>query len=266
MPDHPSLAALRARIARLAARTAAPATEARLRLGIARIDAHLSGGLAADGLHEFAGSGPETEHAAAAALLIAGLLARTRGHVLWAMERRDLFSPALAAAGLAPGRIIFAEAPHAVLAVMEEGLRHGGATTGALAAVVGELEGRLGLTASRRLLLAAGAAGTPALVLRRSRRHDDPEHDAPSAALSRWRVAALPSPPPLPEAPDVPGLGRARWRLDLVRLRGGEPRSWIVEAPDAKGRLALPAEPADRPAAPAILPPRRAGAAGGRRA
>ncbi|HEV7876736.1 MAG TPA: damage-inducible protein, partial [Bradyrhizobium sp.] len=35
----------------------------------------------------------------------------------------------------------------------------------------------------------------------------------------------------------------------LLRVKGGEPHSWIVEACDAQGRLALPAALADRPAA-----------------
>ena len=56
-----------------------------------------------------------------------------------------------------------------VLLVMEEGLRHRG-----LAGVVGEVSGRMTLTASRRLQLAAEASGVVAFVLRRSRRHDDP--------------------------------------------------------------------------------------------
>jgi hypothetical protein len=95
------------------------------------------------------------------------------------------------------------------------------------------------------------ASGAIAFALRRSRRFDDPALEESSAAVTRWRIASLPSPRPLPAAPDTPGLARARWRLDLVRARGAEPGSWIVEACDATGRLALAADLADRPAAPA---------------
>ena len=205
-------------------------------------------------LHEVAGTGPDTEHAAAAALFAAGVLARLRGPVLWALTRDDLFAPALAGVGLHPDRLIQAEAGKQVLSVMEEGLRHPG-----LAGVVGELDGRLTLTASRRLQLAAEASGVTAIVLRRSRRHDDPALAEPNAAVTRWRLAALPSAPPLPhapppDAPDLPGLGRARWRLELLRCRGGDPATWIVEACDATGHLALVAELADRSAAP-LQPP-----------
>ena len=254
---------LRSRIARIArdpARRRAPA----IRFGIAALDRHLpDGGLAIGALHEAAGTGPDTEHAAAAALFAAGTLARLRGPVLWALTRDDLFAPALAGVGLHPDRLILAEAGKQVLSVMEEGLRHRG-----LAGVVGELDGRLTLTASRRLQLAAEASGVIAIVLRRARRHDDPALAEPNAAVTRWRLTALPSAPPLPQAPDVPqapsllhappllhasdvpGLGRARWRLELLRCRGGEPATWIVEACDATGHLALAAEFSDRSAAP----------------
>ena len=241
-----ALAALRARIAGIERGTP---RRRRVTLPLLPpIDAALpEGGLALGALHEIVSAGPDIEHGAAAALFIAGILARQRGPVLWAMERADLFAPGLAAAGLHPDRVIYAEAgkPTLVLQTMEEGLRHPG-----LAGVVGELGGRLSLTDSRRLQLAAETSGVAAFALRRSRRHDDPALGEPSAAITRWRIAALPSPPPLPHAPQTPGLGRQRWRLDLLRCRGGEAASWIVEACDAKGRLGLVADLADGPAAP----------------
>src|SRR3546814_9475141 len=73
---------------------------------------------------------------AAATLFVAGISARRPGTVLWTLARRDLFAPGLMQAGLPPDRVLYAEArsDEEVLAVMEEGLRHGG-----LAAVVGEV-------------------------------------------------------------------------------------------------------------------------------
>src|SRR5580693_5933643 len=68
-----------------------------LRFALPALDAHLpEGGLPSGALHEIAGTGPETEHAAAAALFAAGVLARQRGPVLWALPHDDLFAPALA--------------------------------------------------------------------------------------------------------------------------------------------------------------------------
>jgi len=251
------LAALRASIARVD-RPAKAGGNAPLLFGLPAIDAHLPGnGLAAGALHEVTGGGPDVEHGAAAALLIAGVLARRPGKVLWVLEMPDLFAPALGAVGLRPDRVIYAEAgkPKTVLMAVEEGLRHAG-----LAGVVGELSGRLTLTASRRLQLAAEQSGVTCFALRRSRSHDDTLLAEPTAAVTRWRVAALPSPAPLAHSPETPGLARPRWRLELLRCRGGEPASWIVEASDATGRLDLPADLADRPVA---APAERRRAAGG---
>jgi protein ImuA len=184
-------------------------------------------------------AGAASEHAASATLFVAGILARNKGPVLWCLRRRDLFAPALAAVGLHPDRVIYAETHREaeVLAAMEEGLRHNG-----LAGVVGEVA-RLGLTASRRLQLAAEESGVPALVIRRWR--NDLERalaDEPTAAVTRWRVSAVPS-LPLP----VAGIGRERWLVELIRCKGGEPRTWLLESCDAKGRLTLPSDLADRP-------------------
>ena len=245
---------LRARVARIERRNVTTRLGSVLPFGHSGLDGHLpNGGLALGALHEVAGTGPDVEHGAAAALFVAGALARLSGTILWALERRDLFAPALAGAGLHPDRVIYAEAgrPTAVLLVMEEGLRHPG-----LAGVVGEVSGRVALTASRRLHLAAEASGVVAFAIRRSRRHDDPALAEPSAAVTRWRIAALPSDPPLAHAPDTPGLARARWRLDLVRVRGGEPRGWTVEACDETGRLGVAADLANGQAA--AVPPRHA--------
>ena len=210
-----------------------------LPFGIEAIDGHLpEGGLALGALHEVAGGGNGAIDGAAAALFAAGIAARTKGRVLWCVTRQDLFAPALAHAGLAPDRLIYVEAgdEKSVLACCEEGLRHSG-----LGAVVAEIA-RLSMTASRRLQLAAEGSGTIGLAIRRSRRQAEAaDFSQPTAATTRWRVSALLS-TPLP----APGVGRARWRLELVRSRSGESADFAVDACDAQGRLALPAEQAHR--------------------
>ena len=53
---------------------------------------------------------------------------------------------------------------------------------------------------------------------------------------------------PLPYGIDpFEGIGRIRWRVALVRQRGGAPHHWLLEAPDAEARLALAARSGDRP-------------------
>ncbi|MGI4939985.1 MAG: ImuA family protein, partial [Janthinobacterium lividum] len=168
--------------------------------------------------------------------------------MLWILGKHDLFSEGLAQAGLDPGRLILVQSRRDALQAMEEGLRHPD-----LAGVVCELEGRLDLVASRRLQLAAEATDVLGLVLRRSRRFNDPALVAPSAATSRWRISGVPSPPPLAHAPDVQGVGRPLWKLELLRCRGAEPATWVVEGCDAQGRLALASVLADRQAAPGPL-------------
>lgn len=233
---------LRQRIARLEG-GAGGGRRASLPFGIARIDNHLpGGGLALGALHELIGGGPDLMHGAATALLAAGTLARVKGPVLWCLPSRDLFAPALAGAGLHPDRLIYAETrdESAVLPVAEEGLRYRG-----LAGVVAET-GRLTLTASRRLQLAAEESGVTAIVIRRWRRAGELPADG-TAAVTRWRVSALSS-----ATISAPGVGRPRWRLELLRCRGGEPADWTVEACDATGHLRLAPDVADRSAAPAI--------------
>jgi protein ImuA len=204
------------------------------------IDAHLpGGGLALGAVHEFMEAGGASEHSACAALFVAGILARLKGPVLWCLKGRDLFAPALASVGLHPDRVIYAETGREseILPAVEEGLRHRG-----LAGVVGEVA-RLGLTPSRRLQLAAEESGVSAFVIRRWRNEAERASGAePSAATTRWRVTAALS-RPLP----APGIGRERWFVELIRCKGAEANAWTLEACDAKGRLALPSDVADRP-------------------
>jgi hypothetical protein len=136
------------------------------------------------------------------------------------VRRPDLYAPGLAALGLDPARLLVVAARRAeeVLWTMEEALGCRG-----LGAVVGE-GASPDLTASRRLQLAAEGGGVPALLIAAG-------GGAPrtSAAVTRWQVD------PAPGASDEPGLGPIRWRLSLVRCRGGRPGEWTVDLRD--GRL-----------------------------
>jgi len=209
-----------------------------LPFGIGPIDSRLANaGLTLGALHEVAAASPGLGDDAAATLFMAGIAARAWGPVLWVVRRRDLFAPGLYQAGLAPERILYAEAADdaELLALMEEGLRHRG-----LGAVIGEAKSA-SMANTRRLQLAAEGGKTIALLLKRHAREGGNPLAVPSAAVTRWRIAAAPS-APLP----VEGVGCPRWRVELVRQRGGEPHIWTMEACDETGRLALPARLADR--------------------
>ena len=247
--DAAPIAVLRARIAAIERQRQAHIDAAVLPFDVATIDRHLpSGGLLLGAMHELQAAGPDVEYGAAPALFAAGILARHPGSVVWIGRRHGVFGHGLLRAGLNPRRIVFVDAGKTGLQAMEEALRHPD-----VGGVVCEHEGRLELVASRRLQLAAEGSRVLGLLIRRSRRFDDPALSQPSAVTTRWRMATLPSSPALLHAPDVPGLSRPRWHLELMRCRGGLPRSWIVESPDAAGRLALAAVLADRPAAPPRL-------------
>jgi len=182
------------------------------------IDAALPwGGLARAGLHEIA-CGEATGFG-----FHAGLLRRAAGEtglVLWCrhagMERETglPYGPGLSAFGLAATQFVFVRArkPADILWAMEEGLQ-----AGSLAAVVGD-----GIspdfTATRRLQLAAEISSTPSFLLPPAATGSK---TAPlSAALTRWRVQALPS---------VRDGLHMRWRVELKRCRGGAPKQWTVE-------------------------------------
>ncbi|MGA7866690.1 MAG: damage-inducible protein, partial [Stellaceae bacterium] len=218
------------------------------------------GGLARGALHEILGMGGDEEDGALAAAFAATILGRLvsspassrqgeGGMVLWCLPYPDLYGPGLAARGLAPERVVLVRASRdaEILWAMEEGLRAPG-----IAAVVGEV-GSLPMVASRRLQLAAEHSGITAFLLRRWRDGGQAarERALPNVALTRWRIAALPSRP----MRDEPGVGHPRWRVELLRCRGGEPASWEMpawemEVPDATDHVSLAAALADRPAAP----------------
>ncbi len=218
-----------------------------LPFGVAAIDDQLCrAGLAIDAIHDVAPASSRLSDDAAATLFVGGLAARLTGvhrrrQALWVLTRSDLYAPGLEQAGLTSDRVFFAEARDdaQALALAEDGVREG-----ALGAVVVEVR-RAPMVATRRLQLAAAEGGTPVLMLRRWRRAATCPLGELSAAVTRWRIGSTPSAPL-----GVPGVGRARWTVDLVRQRGGEPFSLIVEACDDQGRLALPAAARDRAAAP----------------
>ena len=265
------LADLRAAIDRIERRSPGARADSRIvGLGDAAIDGALPwGGLPLGALHEVVAGDAGAGLGFVAALLGRLAPAGAGRRVLWCLppaglyETGNLYAPALAAHGLDPGQVLLARGRRDtdISWAMEEGLR-----CPALAAVVGEVRD-LDPTAGRRLQLAARRSGVTALFLAaaggRAGGH------APSAAVTRWRVASAPA------DAAAAGAGRAAaWRLELARCRGGLPRRWRV-AFDAgggnrtgkgvahvPGRVRVVAEIGDRPSAPPAPAAGPAGLAG----
>ena len=224
-------------VADLKARIAGPSAEFAeadgrfVPLGVEPIDGALpGGGLKAGVLHEVGAE--DYRDMGAATGFLAALAARFAesgsGPVLWCQSAQPpfdigaLYGPGLAAFGLDPARLVLALPGSATdcLWAMEEALR-----SGAFTAVIGEVDGRaaaLDLTATRRLQLAAEEKGTPAFLF------TGHGGGAASAAVTRWRIAALPG-RIVPGTEKFGGLtGASCWRAALARVRGGAPGAWNV--------------------------------------
>jgi protein ImuA len=196
-------------------------TEHRVAFGVAPIDASLGGGLAGAALHEV--SATLALHFSAAAGFALALAARARKpqrETLWigtdfsCLEAGALYGPGLDQFGLETERLLIARVarPIDALFAMEEALK-----CRVLSAVIAEPHGGVDLTASRRLSLAAREGGALGLLLRQS------PSAAPSAAHTRWQVAAAPS-----EPDELGGLGRTAFTLSLTRNRRGPCGRWTV--------------------------------------
>ena len=220
--------------------------------GLAPVDRVLPwNGLPTACLHELTAAAPVDGSAAGFVAIVLARLGEAEGarprSVLWCAPGNGLYGPGLAGYGLDTRRLVLVRGRSQadLLWAMEEGLR-----SGAVAAVVGEVQDA-DLTATRRLQLAAEAGRSTALLLKTSRQKPGEGKSAPSAAVTAWRIAAAPSAP----APYGIGVGAERWRVELVRCRGGVPRQWLLEWNDETHRLVMASELRDRPAqAPAGRP------------
>jgi protein ImuA len=210
-------------------------------------------GLAQAAVHEIAGGDGAVQGFAAA---LAGKLAGQQGMVLWVAREADIYAAALAGFGCDPARLIVARASSRadLLAVCEDGLRGSGKPGQGFSVVIADLP-PIDPIAARRLQLAAAQGGSTGLLIRPQRPGmAEVPTGAGSIAVTRWRVMAAQS-GGLPLAGGHPlaaetAVGAARWRVELLRARGGIPGNWIMEWNDATRDFAVVAELLDRPAQP----------------
>ena len=239
------------------------------RTGHAPLDAALGGGFARGRVHEvYAAEVDDASAAAGFAVAVALGLAGEAGEALALRSRRAVAHAGVlqgagwAELGGAPGRALFGVVADdvALLRAAVDAIR-----SRALAVVLIESWGvvrELDLTASRRLALAAEQAGVPLLLLRVD------AAPVPSAAQTRWEVAAAPSQALPGNAP-----GQPVFAISLLRQRAGPSGlGWTLEW-DRDQRLFR--EPCAAPLSGALVPLAShrtlaigadAGPAGGRRA
>ena len=221
-PESSSLPALRQRFSGFES----AASPQRFALGVERLDAALGGGLARGRLHELWAAMPDDQGSAAGFALMLALRAGGRdGNIVWIAQEKDerrcgrIHPPGLAELGADPARLLFVVAPDekALLRAAADVVRSPAAGTAVIAPAGGA--SALDLTASRRLTLFAERSGVTAILLRPA----DPA--TPSAATTRWQVAAAPSAPLEADAPGHPAFA-----ADLLRQRGGAPSpGWRLE-------------------------------------
>jgi protein ImuA len=243
MLDPGKLQSLRRKVAQIEADGAPLARQQALSLGAAAIDAALGGGLALGAMHEISPALPMHLGTATGFVVALARLAGGHGHAgktqlkianfqnetiaaqpaLWiqqdfaAREAGGLYGPGLDLFGLPMPQLIVLRVtkPRDALWAMEEALK-----SGAVSSVIMELvqdDAGIDLTATRRLSLAAAEGGALGLILR----HRD--CDCPSAALTRWQVAAAPG-----ARDSFGGLGTTALALSLVKNRHGPTGRWLL--------------------------------------
>ena len=209
-PKNPRLAQLAEQIRQLHHRGLPPPS--RCPSGLPALDAALGGGFATAAVHELLA--PLAGAAVwSVALRTAARAAGSSKWILYIDTQQDLYPPALAQLGVPLGRLIVVRASHTTdaLWVCEQTLR-----CRAVAAVVLPLR-TIDANASRRLQLAAEAAGSLGLLLRSA------ADGGPTFAASRLRCD-----------PFVGEAGVRRLRITVLKLREGRPREpFVVELPDA---------------------------------
>lgn len=196
-----------------------PQTEGKAeRVGLGEMEQAFPGGVFPKrAIHEFITVFPE--QSAASDGFIAGLLSILMADgaaCVWVGTRRKLFPASLSLFNVEPERIIFMDVKTEkdVLWITEEALKCEG-----LAAVVSELDD-LSLIESRRLQLAVEESGVTGFILRK-----DFRKTVSTVATARWKISPLPT-----DSDDgLPGLGFPRWQVELLKVRNGNPGSWIME-------------------------------------
>jgi protein ImuA len=168
-------------------------------------------------VHEFLSPTPMAAAATSGFIsAIAGVLAQSRKPCIWVSMHRTLFPPGVKGFGLDPDQIIFIDAARdkEALWAAEEALK-----CEAIGTVIAEIR-ELDFTQSRRLQLAVETSRATGFIHR-----IHPRGIRPTACVSRWQILPAAS----QTSDGLPGVGFARWQVELLKIRNGRPGRWQVE-------------------------------------
>jgi protein ImuA len=166
-------------------------------------------------LHEFILHHPHDNAATSGfTAAITGRLMADGGAAIWISSHHNIFPPSLAQFGILPHHIVFirAQKEKELLWITEEALKCNG-----IAAVVSELK-NLNFMQSRRLQLAVEQSAVTGFILRQQNTSQN------TACVSRWQISSVNS-----YTNNIPGVGHPRWKISLLKMRGGHTGSWIME-------------------------------------
>ena len=189
----------------------------RIATGYPALDKALDGGLARGRVHELFAAEPDDAASATGFAAMLALRSVGRGSPIFWLRSEEgerlggrLYAPGLVDLGGDPDSLVMGVVPDAK--ALLRGAADAARCSG-LSALVGECRGKcpaLDLTASRRLALAAEQSGVTLFLLRME------AEPVPSAADTRWAVAAAPSRALEANAPGVP-----TFEIELLRRRSG---------------------------------------------
>jgi protein ImuA len=187
-----------------------------------------NGVLPTGAIHEFISLCPEDT--AASAAFIAGIVKTLLGHggaCLYISWARRIYPPALKLFGVEPDRVVFVDVPliKDVLWVAEEALKCEG-----VAAVICETA-QMSFMESRRLQLAVETSHVTGFILRKEAKKLNT-----TACVSRWKITHAPS----QLRSGMPGVGYPRWRVELLKVRNGNPGSWTIEWSNRRFNTIMP--------------------------
>lgn len=164
-------------------------------------------------IHEFVSERPE--HTACTSAFIFALLSKlhsNKGIYVWIGKQRQLFAASLVFYGIHPHQIIFINLVKQkdILWATEEALK-----CKSLSAVISELED-ITFAQSQRLQLTVEKSKVTGFILR-----TQAERINATACAARWQITPTAS----ANQENLPGVGFARWKVELLKVRNGSTAS-----------------------------------------